>query len=129
MSDRDRYGRAQDDEGDRQGGAPQGMSPPDYPKWFVIRVTDHDHMRFGGRVKYEQIHGGYVEAPGPGEAIIQAIGNDGAHGGEYRAYPVEGSAILVMELTVTAVESDGKATPESKARESLGPQGDRPRYR
>lgn len=86
------------------------------PKWLVLRVTDFDRMRFGGRTKFEQVQGGYVEAAGPGQAIIAAIGDEGAHSGEYRAYPVDGSAILIMDLTVTAVESDGKPTAEAEAR-------------
>lgn len=85
--------------------------PPALPKWFVVRVTDHGYNRLSDTPKFEQLtRGGYIEAAGPGEAIMRAIGDHGAYSAEYRAYPVEGSGILQMELRVNAVEWDGKAT-------------------
>jgi hypothetical protein len=56
---------------------------------------------------FEMVGDDYTEAPGPGEAIMQAVGSEGAFSSEYRAYPVEGSAVLGIDLNVKGIEQDG----------------------
>jgi hypothetical protein len=69
----------------------------------------------GTSAMFEEVGDGYTEAPGPGEAIMAAVGTKGAYSGEYRAYPVDGSAVLGVDLRVTGIEESGQraSAPQS----------------